>query len=237
MANLLNTSFVPQQPLLRVESASARPHAVNFALLLSLVLFFVALAVGGGVYFYHGKIQDRLDQRTAELSAIEATFNLDEIASYKKLQTSLSSAKALVEEHVIFSVVFRMIEERIAQNIGLTALGYGISSDTGNVILTLSGQAPGYTAVYFQAEQFRATGPHIKKVDVGALSLDNTTGIVDFSFTIEIDTKFVQSAVVLRQAKEAEIRAQQERDVSMQDVPNIPTSSATPLPNSPTTLP
>ncbi len=97
------------------------------------------------------------------------------------------AAKKLADNHTIFSLILNLIEARAAQNIGLTALTFANDGDVAT--LSLVGQAPSYEAAYFQVETWRNSKPMIKSVDVSALTLQEESGIVDFSVKISIDPK------------------------------------------------
>ncbi len=199
MANFQETSFIPQQPLLRVEGASRRRESVNLALVLSLLIFFVTLCVAGGVYLYKGKIVKDIARSGQELSDAEKSFDVEDITVFKDLQTSLRQAKQLVDSHTIFSVILDMLEAHTAENIGLTSLSFAAAD--GGVQLTLSGLAPSYAAVYFQVEEWRNMVAHVKKVVVTGLTLDERTGVVAFSVHADIDPGYLQYSHVLEDAQ------------------------------------
>ena len=199
MSNLLETSFIPQQPLLKVEASARRHEPVNLALVVALVFFFTSLAVGGGLFFYKQQVEKRIAIKKIELANIEKTFNLDQINSYKHLQSSLAVAKGLVDDHAIFSVILNMLEARTAMNVGLTSLSY--SSDGKEIVLSIAGQAPSYSAVYFQTESMRQYRPFIKSVEVSGLSLNEQSGIVSFSYKIIVDGEYLRSSRVIAEAQ------------------------------------
>ncbi len=205
MANLPETSFMPQQPLLRVEGGNRRSEPINLALVVAIIVFFVTLSVAGGMYFYKTKLEKEVIAKGQELADQEKKFNGDEITIYKNLQTSLITAKKLVDSHTIFSVILDTIETHAAQNVGLTAFDYK-KDDTG-IKVSVSGQAPGYAAVYFQVQEWRKT-LHVKKVDVTSLALDERTSVVAFSATIDIDPTSLDYAGVLQAQSQKQIQAQ-----------------------------
>ncbi len=224
MANLPETSFMPQQPLLRVEGGSRRSEPINLALVVAIIVFFVTLSVAGGMYFYKAKLDMEVLAKGQQLADQEKKFNVDEITVYKNLQSSLEAAKKLVDSHTIFSVILDTIESHAAENVGLTAFDYK-KEDTG-IRLAVSGQAPGYAAVYFQVLEWRKT-PHVKKVDVTSLALDERTSVVAFSATIDIDSSYLDYAQVLQEQLQKQVQAQNDPIVSApnSNLPKPPTAA------------
>jgi hypothetical protein len=195
MANQFETAFIPQQPILRVEGAPRPSEPVNLALVLSLVVFFVTIAVGVGVYLYRAQVDKRVVQKTVQLQEAEKDFNIDEITTYKRIDSRLSLAKKLVDEHIISSVAFDLLESSVAQNVGLTALSF--TKDAKGNSIDLSGQAPSYAAVYFQIESWRAMRSKITSVEPSPMSLEEKTGIVTFSVKLTVDPKYLESLHVI----------------------------------------
>lgn len=202
MANQFETSFIPQQPILKVEgSSSKRRETTNFALILAVILFFIALGVSVGTYFYRVQVEKRVLDAGQRLADAEKLFNIDEISTYKHIDTRLTTAKQLVDAHVIFSVVLDLLETSAAQNIGLTSFGFTQGSK--DYMISLSGQAPSYAAVYFQSEAWRAMRPMVTHVEISGMNLNGQTGVVGFSAAITIDPSYLNFSRVLDAQKRA----------------------------------
>lgn len=197
MTNQFETAFVPQQPLLRVEAGQRPRVPLDLALIVSLIVFFVTLAVAGGAFFYKQQVDKQVISRGEDLKAAEALFDTGKISTYKELQVKLTTAKTLVDSHTIFSLIFDLIETKAATNIGLTSLTFGQEGNSGDVSLLLTGQAPSYEAVYFQMQKWRESKPVIKSVDMTSLSLEEASGIVSFSVKIALDAKTIGYANML----------------------------------------
>jgi hypothetical protein len=195
MANQFETSFIPQQPILKVEGKLRSSEPVNLALILALILFFVTIAVSVGAYLYRVQVDKRVNEKSQILQAAEKDFNMDEITTYKRIDSRLSLSKKLVDEHMISSVAFDLLESSTAQNIGLTSLAF--TKDVRGNNIELAGQAPSYAAVYFQAESWRAMRPKIRNVEVSGMALSEETGIVSFSMKLMIDPQYFESLRVL----------------------------------------
>jgi hypothetical protein len=217
MNNQFETTFIPQQPILRVEGASRSGEPVNFALILSLVVFFVTIGISVGAYLYRNQVELRVLEKGKILQAAENDFNIDEISTYKRIDSRLSLAKKLVDEHVISSAIFSLIESSVAQNVGLTSFSFDKDSRTsgssGGDSVTLAGQAPSYAAVYFQVESWRALRPQVQSVEVTSMNLDDKSGVVGFSAVLTIDPSYSESLRVI-EANSAAAKRQAEASAS-----------------------
>ncbi len=195
MANPFETSFIPQQPLLKVEGVSRRKDAVNFSAVFSVVIFLAAAVVAGALYFYRANVIERIIGAQTALAAAEQYFSIDEINKYKHADTRLRAAKNLVHQHTINSVILDFLEKNTAVNVGLTS--FGAMKDDGGYRVSLVGQAPSYSAAYFQVEKWRSMQPTIKELTVGNMGLSEETGIVTFAVTLNIDPTYLQLSTVL----------------------------------------
>jgi hypothetical protein len=95
MANSFDTSFIPQQPLLKVEGSSRPAEPVNLALVFAFIIFFATLIVLGGVYFYKTSVETRVLASETILKEKEASLRVEEIDRYKAFSDRLMVAKKL----------------------------------------------------------------------------------------------------------------------------------------------
>ncbi len=219
MDKSFETSFIPQQPNINV-GGNRRREVLNFPLVLSLVIFFVTLAVAGGVYLYHKQVVARVHAHELALEEAEKLLDIDEINQYKRIETRISIAKSLLADHNVFTGILNHLEESAAKNIGLTSLAY--SRDKDNVILTLAGQAPNYEAVYFQSEVWRSMKPLVSSVVMSAVVLSGDTGVVSFTAKITLSEELLKYSRQL-EARE-QLRMKQEVSESNQVKPTFPVS-------------
>jgi len=191
MENSFETSFIPQQPLVRVEGAPRRSEPINLALVLAFIIFFITITVAGGVYFLKLQADKRVNEKQAQLAAEEKNLNIDEINAYKHIDDKLVTVKGLLQNHTVFSTILLLLEESTAVNIGLTSLGY-TKGTNGDYIVTLSAKAPSYSAVYFQGESWRKMVPMVKTVKISAPVADEATGIVTFGAELVINPLYTK---------------------------------------------
>lgn len=205
MDNQFETSFIPQQPILKVEGASRSGEPMNLALVLALIIFFVTIAVAVGVYLYRAQIEKRVHEKSQILQEAEKYFDIDQITVYKNIDSRLSLAKKLVDEHMISSVIFDILESSVAESIGLTSLAF--TKDVGGNSVSLTGEAPSYAAVYFQLESWRAMHAKIKNVEISGMALSDQSSIVTFGVKLTIAPEYLQSLRVIEARSAASQRA------------------------------
>ena len=209
MAKSFETSFIPQQPNINVGDARRR-EVINFPLVLSLVIFFVTLAVAGGVHFYREQVVARVHAHELALEEAEKLLNIDEIEQYKRIETRLSIAKSLLADHNVFTGILNHLEESTAKNVGLTSLSY--TREKEGVVLTLAGQAPSYEATYFQSDVWRSMKPLVTNVTISGVTLSEDTGVVSFRARITLSQELLKYSR-LREAVEQVRRKEEVREI------------------------
>jgi hypothetical protein len=162
MDKSFQTSFIPQQPLLKVEGLKRRKEVINIALVIALVIFFVTLTLAGGIYFWRVILERRIADETQQLAAVENTLDVDLVARMKRAEIRLTNARQLLANHGAFSVVLDFLEQTTSKDVGLTSLSYADGLDGPSV--TLAGDAPSYESVYFQLETWRGMKPFATEV-------------------------------------------------------------------------
>lgn len=199
MNNSFDTSFIPQQPLLKVEGSARRGETINIALIFALIIFFATLIVWGGIYFYKTTVDSRVRASEEILKAKEATLKVEEIDRYKAIADRLAVAKNLLQEHIAFSTVLTLLEKITAQNIGWTAMSYGGTIKEWEFVIRLTGQAPSYSAVYAQAQAWRSMNDTLEKVEVSMPVLDTATGIISFTAALTVEPSYLNYARALKE--------------------------------------
>ena len=220
MANQFETSFIPQQPLLKVEGVSRRKESLNFSVIFSIIILIASGVVAGGLYFYRAQVNNRVHQAQKDLAEAEKYFSIDEINKYQKANMRLGIAKTLVHQHTINSVILDFLESNTAVNIGLTS--FSATKDGVGYHVALNGQAPSYSAVYFQVEKWRAMQPTVQGATMGSLGLDEENGIVTFSLTLDIDPSYLEFSSVLERSGSVPIAAPETQvDIQSTSTPSL----------------
>lgn len=189
-------SFMPQQPLLKVEGKRQRKIPINPALIVALIIFFVTAVVAGGVYFYKLQVEKRVADLTKQLADTESTLNISDIEHYQRINLRINVAKVLLQTHSVFSVILNMLQESTAQNIGLTSLTY--KEDKANSSIIIDGKADSYAAVYFQISTWRGMKPLVTGLKVTNLALAEESGVVSFTAIVTVDPEITKYSRLLQ---------------------------------------
>ncbi len=134
------TSFIPKKPL--AEERVVRTRSVNIFNLLAGAIFFCAIIVAGGTYFYKYTLTKSVADKKTQLEAISGRFEPATIVDLKNLDKRLRSANEILANHVIISPIFESLQDQTLKSIGYTKFDYKILKDkTTNVVVTMSGKA------------------------------------------------------------------------------------------------
>ena len=199
MQNSFDTSFIPQQPLLKVAGFDRRRESLNLAIVLSLGAFFIVLFVAVGVYFFHRKVVGEVLALAVELEDKEKLIDIYEIDRLKSVDLRIVAAKNLLQDHTVFTIILNFLEAGTLKNIGITSLSY--ANSPGGSIVSLVAEAPTYEAVYSQGETWRSMKPLVEKVDISSVVLAEATGVVTFITKITINHGLTRYAEFLKSEK------------------------------------
>lgn len=189
MPKSFDTTFVPQQPLLKVEGFQHRSEPVNLAMMLAFIVLFVVLIVAGGVSYYHNKIVAQNVALAQQLEDKEKLLDANEINAYRDIDLTITSAKKMLHSHNVFSVALNVLESETAQNVELVSLSFAYENLS--PILKIEGNAPSYEAVYFQSEVWRSAQPLIQSVVIEGVDILDQSGVIKFTASIVLSKNSV----------------------------------------------
>ncbi|KKU78056.1 MAG: hypothetical protein UY04_C0047G0005 [Parcubacteria group bacterium GW2011_GWA2_47_7] len=200
MQNSFNTSFIPQQPLLKVEGFDRGKEPINLAMIIALVSFFVVLVVAGGVYYYHNQKELEIVKLSQELEGKEKLLDIVQIDYYRDVNLRMNAAQQMLNQHKVFALLFDFLEMNTVQNIELSTLEYKFDSKKGATI-KLSALAPSYQAVFFQSESWREMKSVVDAVEISDIALAEDSGIVSFDAELSIKQSAVQYSSYFKDGK------------------------------------
>lgn len=199
MQNSFDTSFIPQQPLLKATGFERRRESLNLAIVLSLGTFFVVLFVAGGVFFFHRKVVKEVFALSVELQNKEKLIDTEEIHRLKSVDLRITAAKNLLQDHTVFTIVLDLLEAGTLKNIGITSLHY--TNTPGGSVANLVAEAPSYEAVYSQGLTWRSMKPLVQGVEITSVVLTETTGVITFNAKVTINESLARYAEFLKAEK------------------------------------
>ena len=179
METRLRTSFVPKKTLVVKSGNSEGGGSMNPIMSLSVIVFFMTIALAGGEYLYNSLLQKQIEQSRVDLVKARESFEEKTIAEWKRRDNRLRVANNLLAKHVVISPIFSILEDATLQTTRF--VDFDFSSVRGNLAIKMKGEGLSYTSVALLSDSFNHE-PGIKNPIFSDLKL-STTGGVDFSFT------------------------------------------------------
>lgn len=245
METKFQTSFIPKTSIDTTATALPRRH-MGFFTFISLIIFFLSALSAGGMYMWHKYLIGSEQSLKESLDRNIKSFESQTIEEYVRLNNRIDAAKYLLSHHVAISYIFDFLSEKTIKSVRFLDLKYDVGVD-GVATLTMNGEAKSYNAVAYQSEVF-GKEKSLKSPLFSNLDLD-TVGNVVFNFTTKIDPSFIfytRKANTVRPSDRTGIESlPSSNNPSLRDIlpttpsvqaPNTqPSTSTSPLSNSPTT--
>jgi hypothetical protein len=180
----LRTSFVPKKTL--VQTGDQTVHAsINLFLSGGLIVFFLTLAVSGGVYLYNIYLGKQIVEETAKLGQAQKAFEPALVLDVKKLDNRMLAARDILNKHMTVSPIFEMLQTNTLQSVRFASFKFDGSKS--NTVVTMDGEAQSYTSVAAQADVF-SSEPLVKNFTFSNLNLNGAHG-VKFTVMLDIDSR------------------------------------------------
>jgi len=184
----LRTSFVPKKNLVTQQDTGF--HAsINLFLSIGVIIFFMTVAVSGGVYLYKIYLEQQTVSAGKRLEEAKKAFDPSLIVEVKKLDNRMIVAKSVLDTHTVVTPVFEMLSRATLQSIRFTDFKLQMDKTTG-ATLSLAGQAMTYASIANQSDSF-ASEEMVKNPIFSDLNLNEKEGGVQFKFSAEIDPEAV----------------------------------------------
>lgn len=188
MEPTFKTSFIPKKPLTATAGGAVDVvHETNPLSIVATILFIVAIAVSGALFGYKILLNNQIEQAGINLDSARETFQLDKIQEMLDANSRITSAKELLESHIVSSEILYLMHELTVKRIQLKELTY---KDQGRTpTLTLVGTAQSYNALAQQGQIF-TENDFIK--DERFYDFKPTeNGLIDASFSGTIDPSLI----------------------------------------------
>lgn len=154
MENQFTTTFIPKKPMVPEASPStgapvSRPVGILSSL--SLVLFFITIATGAGVYLWEQYETKNLATLSASVQNVQKEFEPQLITQLQSLDKQLRNANVLVKNHTVVSPIFDLLESTTLKQVQFGKFEYAVDEKSG-VQVKISGTADGYQSIAQQAD-------------------------------------------------------------------------------------
>jgi len=165
-------------------SISINKAVGNGLLIVAMIVCIGSIAMAGGVYAYHQILKKQTAGLKEEVTKLEDDLrnpegpnntNVDQILA---LDRKLASLRQILENHIISSNAFLMLEENTLSRVRFSVMAYSADSRK----MDLSGETISYAAMAEQVRAFESVS-EVERVDFGGLSLSEK-GTVSFKLGV-----------------------------------------------------
>ncbi len=191
MENQFTTTFIPKKPMVPEASGSgsapvSRPIGILSSL--SLVLFFITIATGVGVYLWEQYETKNLKTLSMSVQNVQKEFEPQLITQLQDLDKQLRNANILIKNHTVVSPIFDLLESSTLKQVQFSKFEYSIDEKSG-VQVKISGIADGYQPIAQQADVLGAS-TFLKNVIFSNFFL-NPQGKVSFDLSFGVTPDFL----------------------------------------------
>lgn len=180
------TSFVPKQPVTTQSRRSGGRHGILYYG--ALFLLGVSVVGAGLTFGYKTYVETVRDSRKAKLEAAEKSINPDAVEDFIRLRNRIRAASTLLDQHVVTSQFFDVLETLTLQNVRFQSLILSVGPDR-TAKIEMHGVARSFNALAAESAAFAAE-KRIKRAIFSNITADKN-GVVSFSLRAELDPKLV----------------------------------------------
>ncbi len=193
------TSFVPKQPVAPTKRSRS---GTNILMIIAGVITGVSILSGVMVFGFEFYLKSARDAKDAQLLEAQKAVNIDTVEDFIRLRNRLSSLETLLDQHVLLSEFFDVLETRTLQSVRFSGLSVSVANDR-SAEVQMEGVARTFNALAAQSTQF-AGEKQIKRAIFSNIAV-NPNGTVGFSLTATLDPRLITSSEALAGISEPEV--------------------------------
>ncbi len=133
-------SAIPPAPV-------SRP--VSLMGILALILFLAAAISAGGVIFFEKSLKENIVVLQNQLEDARKVFEPEFLNEIRRLDMRLSVSRLLLDQHIVLTPVFNILEQTVLPDIRYSRFSYSVSD--GQVFVTAEGVARSFTSIAQQS--------------------------------------------------------------------------------------
>jgi hypothetical protein len=176
-------SFIPKKPLGQ-QTAVKPQRTISFFSLIANVIFITSVVLAIGIFGYEKYLQSQLLEKKADLEAKIEEFDRALVAELSRLDSRLTSAQTLLNNHVALSAFFDIVDDLTLETVRFTSFSYSAKGSGDVLSIIMGGQAKNFASVALQqAEVLKSENEkYFTNPVFSDLNLDKD-GNVTFKFT------------------------------------------------------
>ncbi len=208
--NTPKISFIPKNSLVREDSFMERKNPMTIMGILSFIVFIMSVGSYAGLYFYGNRLEEENKKITADIINAQSIFSqAPEISKAKAFLSHAEIARGLLDAHIAVSPVIDFIEQSTVSSVLYEKFLFKL--DGGVLTLELTGEAPSYASLAYQADVLRE-----KNKELTGFSVYNVVLTKFGTITFSMKAVFTQEYLSYLKTKEMNPASGNEvdRDVS-----------------------
>jgi len=182
MEGKLQTSFIPKKSV--IENKVRSNPTTNIFTMVAWFVFIVVAAASIGVYAYEQYLTNSINTKNASLTNILTQFDTASVNHFVELDAKLKAASDIINNHLAFSALLKLIADNTLVPIQFTSLKYSYDTSSYKTSLSLSGKAPDFASVALQSDRFAGLS-YFKDQSFSGVTLDES-GAVLFNFSASV---------------------------------------------------
>ena len=143
MEQEFRTTFIPKRPIVQATASSSvqTSKPVGIVFVISLLIFIISLAIGGGVYAYKLYLQKDVDDLAVSLDKVQKNLDPNAIKEFSVMDKRLRNSELLLNKHEVIFPVFKVLGATTLPTVRYTKMD-----------VALSGESDGYRSIALQSQ-------------------------------------------------------------------------------------
>lgn len=153
MEQEFRTTFIPKKPIVQATVSSSIPTSkpVGIVFVISLLIFVISLAIGGGVYAYKSYLQKDIDDLSVSLDKVQKNLDPNAIKEFSVMDKRLRNSEILLNQHEVIFPVFKVLSTTTLPTVRYTKMDVSFN-EAGDLDVALSGESDGYRSIALQSQ-------------------------------------------------------------------------------------
>lgn len=163
-------SFIPKGSLVREESFLERRRPQSAIGFVAFFAFVLAIGAYAGFYYYNDKLNQEVATKTIAIKKAQKEFSDEpKVGEAKVFRARADLAMELLNAHTVVSPVFAFLSENTTESILYDRFSFKNGAD--GATLELSGEAPTYASLAYQADVLRSKTKELSKLSISNIAL------------------------------------------------------------------
>lgn len=197
-------SFIPKGSLVQEESFFDRRRPRSVMGIFAIIAFISSISAYAWLYYYNTVLNADIAAYTLDIKKAQKEFSdAPEVAEAKVFSARANLANQLLSAHAVASPVFAFLSKNTSESVMYDKFSFK-NGPTGPTI-ELSGEAPTYAALAYQADVLRSKTKELTNFSVSNVSLTKF-GTITFSFAMTFAPDYL---LYIRNLSESPVSASQ----------------------------